>query len=381
VAEHRGAQPAAAPRALAELRPRDPGALAEQIAGRWIVALVGSHPLVDLGQLPLQALAREAPQLCRQAVEAVSSDVALARLDGPAEPGGDPAAGGGVPIGEMTGARSAADLVRALELLRGVVTESLLEQLQEPSSRQTADLCERVAHVCSVALGGALATEPGGAATGARGGHREYATASGERTAEVSGVAAAAAGGVAVAGAPGEPPLIVDELDHPRAGASVGPSVTRAPTAPEQTIAIRDRRREQAPPEWLEAIARELERHEPGQLPFAVLVVELSDLERLRLQSTPAQLADDLASMERVLAATGGVIRERPGRCWVLVPGADRHAARLLAEGLAASLAGDEGRHLQALIGIAVYPADGRHAAALAAHADVDLIAARSARR
>lgn len=366
-----------APRALAELRPQHPHALGEQIAGRWIVALVGSRPLEDLGQLPLRALATGAPELCRQAVEAVGSDVALERLEEPAEPGGDPGSGGGAVIGEMTGARSAADLVRALELLRGIVTEALLDELQEPSSRQTADLCERVAHVCSVVLAVALAAEPG-AGPGAPRGYREGAMAPAGRAAEASGPPPAAE---PVAAARTEPPLIVDELEHPRTAASVEPSVTRAPIAPEQAIAIRDRRREQAPPEWLEAIARELERHEPRQLPFAVLVVELSDLERLRLQSTPAQLADDLAWMERVLAGAGTVIRERPGRCWVLASGADRRAARLLAEGLAASLAGDAGRHLQTLIGIAVYPADGRHAAALAAHADVDLIAARGARR
>ncbi len=363
MAEQRGAQPPPAPRALAELRLEDPGALGEQIAGRWIVALVGSRPLEDLGQLPLQALATAAPELCGRAIEAVGSDVALDRLEGPARTGGDPGSAGVVGIGEITGARTAAELVRALELLRGVLAGALLEQLQEPSSRQTADLCERVAHVCAVVLTGALAGGSG-AGSGAAGGDREDAMARRED-----------------ATAPGEPPLIVDELDHPRAPAPAGPFVTRAPVAPEEAIAIRDRRAEQAPPEWLEAIAQELERHEPRQLPFAVLLVELGDLERLRLQSTPAQLADDLAAMERVLAGAGRVIRERPGRCWVLAPGVDRRGARLLAEGLASSLEGDSGRHLQTLIGVAVYPADGRHAAALAAHADVDLIAARTARR
>ena len=148
---------------------------------------------------------------------------------------------------------------------------------------------------------------------------------------------------------------------------SRSPRPTPAPGG--SRIAIRDRRSEHAPAEWLEAIARELERHEPRQQPFAVLLVELRDLERLRLQSTPAQLAADLDSFERALAGTGSVIRERPGRYWVMAAGADRRAARALAEGLAASLAAGPGEQLQTLTGIAVYPADGRHAAALAAHA------------
>ncbi len=54
-------------------------------------------------------------------------------------------------------------------------------------------------------------------------------------------------------------------------------------------IAIRDQRGEHAPAEWLEAIARELERHERRELPFAVLLVELRDLERLRLAEHPGE--------------------------------------------------------------------------------------------
>ena len=177
--------------------------------------------------------------------------------------------------------------------------------------------------------------------------------------------------------APPEPALIVDELeDVPRPLGSHDGREAR------EAIAIRDQRGEHAPAEWLEAIARELERHEPQELPFAVLLVEFRDLERLRLQSTPARLAADLESLERALSANGRVVRERPGRYWVLAPGADRRAARALAERMhaaVASAAADE--PLRALIGLAVYPADGRHAAALAAHADVDLIAARAARR
>ena len=62
-----------------------------------------------------------------------------------------------------------------------------------------------------------------------------------------------------------------------------------------------------------------------------------------------------------MLAGNGSVIRERPGRYWLLAPGADRRGARSLAERIAASVAAagpDE--TLQTLIGIAVYPADGR---------------------
>jgi len=337
----------------------------EEIAGRWVIALVGSRPLEDLGDLSLEPLARRAPQLCERLIGAVGSDRALERLRGGASTsghaGGDDAAATG--IGELVGARTPAELVDALELLRGVLCEALVEGLPGLGPRQTADLYERVAHVCATTLAAALSGGPGDA-------QRQPA-------AEDPGGAPDPEWGIAAASGAG--PLIVDELEdaaaptHTRSGMHAG--------QPGDAIAIRDQRAEHAPVEWLEAIARELERHEHRELPFAVLLVELRDLERLRLQSTPARLAADLASLERALAENGSVVRERPGRYWVLASGADRRGARSIADRLAGAVgAADTGEPLRTLVGIAVYPADGRHAAALAAHADVDLIAARGAR-
>lgn len=350
--DRQGSSPVPPPRALAELPLRGALACREQIAGRWVVALVGSRPLEDLAALPLQRLAARAPELCGELIEAVASDDALGRLRDPG-------------LAELTGAHSAGELVDDFELLRGVLAEALLEEVSGPSPRQAADLCNRVAHVCAVTLAGALAGTPTVAPAGRTAGHTGGDSAVGPQPDALSGA----------------PPLIVDELEGaPATGEDgFGSPGDREDAA---VIAIRDQRGEHAPAEWLEAIARELERHEPQELPFAVLLVELRDLERLRLQSTPASLAADLASLERVLSEQGSVVRERPGRYWVLVPGADRRGARALAEALHAGLSkAGSGESLRALIGLAVYPGDGRHAAALAAHADVDLIAARSARR
>ncbi len=379
--ERQGSNPAPQSRALAELPLEGALARREQIAGRWVVALVGSRPLEDLPALPLPMLASRAPELCGLLIEAVGSDAALERLRGAGReipagefPAGEfPAGaagagdvdGGQRALGELTGARTAAELVDAVELLRGVVAGALLDAASGLSPRQTADLCERVAHVCAVALAGALPGSAAGLSRGHAGGALGGDTPAGTQPTALSGA----------------PPLIVDEL---RDGPPTGPAadVPRRDREDAAAIAIRDQRGEHAPAEWLEAIARELERHEPEELPFAVLLVELRDLERMRLQSTPARLAADLASLERVLSENGSVVRERPGRYWVLAPGADRHGARALAERLQAAVSSAAGgESLRALVGLAVYPADGRHAAALAAHADVDLIAARTARR
>ncbi len=382
--ERQGSPPAPTFRALAELRLEGALARSEEIAGRWVIALVGSRPLEDLGGLPLAALARRAPELCQQLIEAVRSDGALERLCGGVQDGGGEAPGAAAGLGELTGARTAAELVDALELLRGVLCEALREEISEPSPRQTADLCERVAHVCAVTLAGALtvglagAPEAGAEHAGTEHAGTEHAGAHQDPAGEDP--PGGSAPGPRVTVASGARPLIVDELEDAQAPERE-PFGSHRGGERGDAIAIRDQRGEHGAAEWLEAIARELERHERQELPFAVVLVELRDLERLRLQSTPARLAADLASLERVLAGNGSVIRERPGRYWVLASGADRRGARALAEHLAAGVAAAApGEPLQTSIGIAVYPADGRHAAALAAHADVDLIAARAAR-
>ena len=83
-------------------------------------------------------------------------------------------------------------------------------------------------------------------------------------------------------------------------------------------------------------------------------------------------------------AQSGSLTRERPGRYWLLAPATDRRAATVLAQRLdeaVSRLAGRRGALLELAAGIAVCPEDGREASALAAHADVELYAARSSAR
>jgi hypothetical protein len=161
-------------------------------------------------------------------------------------------------------------------------------------------------------------------------------------------------------------------------------------------IEIRDERREQGPAPWIAAIARQLESYERDGLPFAVLLAEFRDIERLRLETPPAELVALCGALERVLAAelrgaesrehahwTGSLTRQRPGRCWLLAPESDRRSARARADRLARALPSAVGHRtppIEVLFGIAVCPQDGRQAATLAAHADIDLHAARSGR-
>jgi hypothetical protein len=160
-------------------------------------------------------------------------------------------------------------------------------------------------------------------------------------------------------------------------------------------IEIRDERREQGAAAWTRSIGRQLERFERDGLPFAALLVELVDIERMS-RHEPGTLSLLAATIEQALvgemqaqpgpiaAKSGAVTQERPGRYWVLVPETDRMATERLAERLARAAhvaMRRRGSSLEVAVGTAVCPDDGREAAALAAHADVGLYAARSAAR
>jgi hypothetical protein len=396
VPDSRGWLPVPAPRALAELSVDAALASASELAVAWTLALIRSRALDDVERLPLGALARDAPGLIAQLIAAVHSDAELERLVGAAAPERSPSAAGR--LSELAGAgEGPAGAVRGLELLRAIVSESLEGGLRDATPRQTADLCQRVAHVCSrVLVAGLDAPQEPPAAHSAHlpfredqpspPGRREDAAATRDRV------------------------LIVDELEGvgdaevtARAAPDTRPQGTReqgeAGGAP---IEIRDQRAEPGAVAWIAAIARQLERYEADRLPFAVLLVELRDIERLRLETPPAELAAIGASLEQTLLAklpragsppgaagdatppwTGSLTAQRPGRCWLIVPETDRLAAHALADRLsrAAATLSHRGKPLEVLAGVAVCPQDGRQAAALAAHADIDLHAARSSRR
>jgi hypothetical protein len=186
-----------------------------------------------------------------------------------------------------------------------------------------------------------------------------------------------------------------------------------APQAPQATpqpqIEIRDARGEEGPAAWIGSIGRQLERFERDGLPFAVLLAELVDVERLHRAELPEEVSRLTSQVESALAAElrqiggapadgggGGagrsgsgpwpasLTRESPGRYWLLAPETDGIDAGALAERLARAVrrsVSHRGAPLEVAVGTAVCPEDGREAAALAAHADVGLYAARAAGR
>jgi hypothetical protein len=121
------------------------------------MALILALPLERIGELPLERFAREAPLLCAQVIRALGSDDELERIARASRAAPD-ATSPARRLAEMTGARDGQAAVGAVEALRGVLWEALLDELrwssldQSVDARMVADLADRLAYVCSSAL-------------------------------------------------------------------------------------------------------------------------------------------------------------------------------------------------------------------------------------
>lgn len=389
---------------------------ADDLARRWVIALILMRPLQRIGELPLEELAHGAPALSAQAIRALASDAELERLAGSCAAGSREQSACARELAKLAGARDAEAAVAAVEALRAVLWGALLEELRDPPARQVADLADRLAYVCATALSVTLAAPfAADASLPLEDGDRVVATGAQDGDVAESPVRRSGA-------------VLIDERDEGQAAQAASPRTPRARERRTQVrpfpwetgafqsrenvasapvggpeIEITDARGEDRSPAWAAPIAQRLERFAEDGLPFAVLLVELFDLERLERVVPPGELSALTSEVEGALAhelrtieATqstrpGGtsagaraLTRERSGRYWLLAPAGDRLAVRMLAERLARALgplAHGRGVALPFAIGTAVCPEDGRDAAALAACAEARLFDARSGRR
>jgi GGDEF domain-containing protein len=155
-------------------------------------------------------------------------------------------------------------------------------------------------------------------------------------------------------------------------------------------IHIRDERVEEGPAAWIRSIGRELERFALEGRPFAVLLIELMHAERLNRSEPPEEVLRVAGQVQRTLEselwtllerAGASITREAPGRFWMLAPGVDALRVGALAEQVQHAVrrsVSHRGQSVEIAVGTAVCPGDGVQAAALAAHADVALYAARA---
>jgi GGDEF domain-containing protein len=247
------------------------------------------------------------------------------------------------------------------------------------SSGQRLARAARAAHDLSDALWEALHEEL------ARTQQAEQAAAFAQRLADVCSAIAL------LAAKPGSAPLPAVSAEPVAPAGSAEPAET--PLEPPESsaadgIEIHDTRQEEPahPAVWIGSISRRLERHGEDRLPFAVLLIEILDIERLAHAVPGEELARLTDHAERAIGAelrpADLLNRESLGRYWLVTPETDALGARHLAERLARTVrlsARHGGVPLELAIGIAICPEDGRDASVLAAHADVGVYAARAA--
>jgi GGDEF domain-containing protein len=366
-------------RAVAELPLEALLAHADGLARGWAIALMLARPADRIGEVSLEEIALAGPTVCARVLRAVQSDAELERLTVTSPPGDREASLSPAHLWTICGARDAIALVQAIEALRGVLWEAALDAIADPSVRLLEDLGDRLAYVCSMLLAAALDASPAPASSTdkqvheERGGPDHHARAPREPAGVRAGEGRA---------------MIVDEhAASERVDVWEEATGRREPAGAE--IEIRDQRRvEEGPAAWVSSIGAQLERFDRDGRPFAVLLVEPVELDRLRRDEPEEELRRLAEGLEDTLRAelggwSGSLTRERPCRCWLLAPGLDRAGAEHLAGRLLVAVRSrvldPRGAPLAIAVGTAVCPEDGRQAAALAAHADVGLYAARSA--
>lgn len=308
---------------------------------------------------------------------------------------------------------------RAAQALSETLWEALHEELTDPTQLRVAEFSQRLADVSATValLARPAPSEPDGetppAAFAQSPAPRAFAIDDDERPgpAEKSPPPEPVSpSGSALADRPPPPresaatreptlrAVLVDEL------APAETVLERPPAPPEpdaqavREIEIRDERNEDVRPErahladepspWIGAIERRLERYERDRAPFAVLVVELADVERLRHAELPGEMSRLMGLVEAALSGelrpADSLTRESPGRYWLLAPETDAGGAQALVERLAGAVRGaasHRGTPLEVAVGVAVCPADGARAPSLAAHAEIALYAARASGR
>jgi GGDEF domain-containing protein len=139
---------------------------------------------------------------------------------------------------------------------------------------------------------------------------------------------------------------------------------------------------------WTTSIERRLERYQQDGQAFALLLLELADVERLRHAELPGEVARLTTLVETELSAhlrpADSLMRETPGRYWLLAPQTDGSAAQALAAQMTAAVghaASHRGAPLRLAVGIAVCPRDALDAAELVDGAEVALFEAHASGR
>jgi GGDEF domain-containing protein len=357
------------PRPVAELPPAGSGD-GRELAKGWLLELFTGAALSEAGAVPAAVVAQDGPALCAALLAALGDDAALTRLS----PGGDlaPLAAGAA---HMTGAVDAPGALAAAEALRRAAWELLQPAVADGSPALVGDAAARLAHVCAVVSAAAVhavSTGAGPAAPQAPG-------PAGPAPAPASGVPQAPAP-VSASGVP-RPPAPVSASGVPRPPAPVS-DASPAPSPAQQPVsggfAVRDLRAVAGG----DPVSAAIRQRASANRPFAVLALEVDDLQRLVASQRGREVAFALEAVDEAIRGqldpADTFVREHAGRSWVLTGAAARALGDRIGDAIART-APVQGAPLTVSLGLASFPDDGEGAEDLIARADEGLFAARAA--
>jgi GGDEF domain-containing protein len=279
----------------------------------------------------------------------------------------------------------------AAEELCAALWEALHEQLREGASERAVAFGERIAEVSRSVAELASLEEPRSSdevrPTSKDEADARQRTHLGERGAAADGNADVGQGGAHVGEGPAEHRIADPDRarEHATIDVAGGAMLIDEQEDAAGPIAIRAARQSAQSGSWSAAVQRRLDRHREDGAPFAVLLLELLDVERLRIAQLPVdaehQVRDVEAAIVEQLRPADALVREADGRYWLIAPDTDAVDARALAIRLGASArrsASHRGVPLQLAVGIAICPEHGVREGALLSHAKVDLYAAQA---
>jgi GGDEF domain-containing protein len=326
----------------------------DALAKGWLLALLEQVALEDSPAVLASGIASDGPRICGAVLRALAEDRDLARL----EPGGvlEPLVAS---CGDFAGAGEGAEQVLvAVDALHGVLWSALRGELRDPEPEQIYELTERLAAATELVRAAALRRAAG---------HRHVAPAPPPLVGPVPPpmapappppVAPAPPPPVAPAPPPPDaPPPPVAPAAPPTVAPSPEPPATSAPAAPRPGA-------EDAL--WIAALEDEILRSRRSGASLSLLLVELTDSDRLLASGGPGDLS---TAFGRFAQAVRSVLRrqdllasEADARAWVIARDTGRAGASALARRIAEAVqaAGSlSGAPLSVTVGLAVLGEDG----------------------
>ena len=317
-------------------------ARAEDLAKGWLLALLESAPLDDAPGILAADLSRDGPRLCDAVVRALADDADLRRLEA-----GGALEGLAARAGAISGSATVAAASQAVDALHGVIWSGLRGELLDPDGEQVSELAERLGLVIEHVRGAALRAN----------------TETAPRRDPVEAPPAARGLRVAVAAEPG-----------PERQPEPVPGVTRAAHVSGQSRVPASAGAAEAGVDalWKGALEDEVTRATESGAPLSLLLVELSDAERV--VSVEGRLGAGVAIGRFARAVRSAVRRgdilacESDTRAWIIATNTGRLGAQALADRVVAAVRAAEpwrGAPLGVSAGIAVFREDGADVAGL----------------